>query len=46
MMEYKGFIGNVEFDSDAKIFHGEIINTRDIITFQGQSVKENANVIK
>ena len=40
MMEYKGFIGNVEFDAEAKIFHGDVINTRDIITFQGKSVQE------
>ena len=40
MIEYKGFIGTVEFDSEAHIFHGEVINTKDIITFQGKSVKE------
>ncbi|TWT63237.1 HicB family protein [Rubinisphaera italica] len=40
MMEYKGYIGKVEFDDQAEIFHGEIINTRDVITFQGQSVVE------
>ena len=40
MMEYKGFIGNVEFDSDARIFHGDVINTRDVITFQGKTVDE------
>jgi len=40
MMEYKGYIGIVNFDSDAKIFHGDVINTRDVITFQGTSVKE------
>lgn len=40
MMEYKGYIGIVEYDSDAKIFHGDVINTRDVITFQGTSVKE------
>lgn len=39
-MEYKGFIGMVEYDSEAKIFHGDIINTRDVITFQGKSVEE------
>lgn len=38
MMEYKGYIGRVEFDDDAGVFHGEIINTRDVITFQGESV--------
>jgi predicted HicB family RNase H-like nuclease len=39
-MEYKGYIGNVIFDYDAMIFHGEVINTRDVITFQGISVTE------
>ena len=40
MMEYKGYIGHVEFDDEAEIFHGEVINTRDIITFQGKTVKK------
>ncbi len=40
MMEYKGYIGKVEFDEDAGIIHGEVINTRDVITFQGDSVAE------
>lgn len=40
MMTYKGYIGQVEFDDEANIFHGEVINTRDVITFQGQSVNE------
>lgn len=40
MMEHKGYIGKVEFDDEAEIFHGEIINTRDVITFQGKSVAE------
>ena len=40
MMEYKGYIGKVEFDDEAGIFHGEVINTRDVVTFQGQSVAE------
>ena len=40
MMEYKGYMGSVEYDAQAKIFHGDIINTRDVITFQGTTVKE------
>ena len=39
-MEYHGYIGKVEFDDEASIFHGEGINTRDVITFQGKSVAE------
>lgn len=40
MMEYKGYIGRVELDDEAEVFHGEVINTRDVITFQGGSVAE------
>ena len=39
-MEYKGYIGKVEFDDEAGIFHGEVQGTRDVITFQGRSVAE------
>ena len=30
MLEYKGYLGHVEYDSDAKLFHGDIINTKDV----------------
>lgn len=40
MMEYKGYIARVEFDDEAGIFHGEVINLRDVITFQGTCVDE------
>jgi predicted HicB family RNase H-like nuclease len=39
-MEYKGYLGKVELDEEEGLFHGEVINTRDVITFQGRSVKE------
>ncbi|NIM92176.1 MAG: toxin-antitoxin system HicB family antitoxin [Anaerolineales bacterium] len=39
-MEYKGYLGKVEFDDEAKVFHGEVINLRDVITFEGTSVEE------
>ena len=40
MMEYKNYVGKVTFDDEANIFHGEVTNTRDVITFQGKSVEE------
>ena len=40
MMKYKGYIGHVEYDDEAKIFHGEVVGLKDIITFQGSSVEE------
>ena len=46
MMECKGYLGTVEYDSEAKIFHGDIINTRDVITFQGTTVNEIEKAFK
>jgi predicted HicB family RNase H-like nuclease len=40
MLDYKGCRGKVEFDDEASLFHGEVVNTRDVITFQGKSVAE------
>ena len=40
MMEYRGYVGAVSFDAEAELFHGEVLNTRDVITFQGESVSE------
>ncbi len=40
MMKYKGYVGNVGFDDEANIFHGDVINLRDVITFQGETVDE------
>ena len=40
MMEYNGYVAHVEFDDEADLFHGEVINTRDVITFQGTSVSD------
>ncbi len=45
-MEYKGYIASVEFDDKADIFHGEVINLRDVITFQGKSVVELREAFK
>lgn len=35
-----GYLARVEFDDKANIFHGEVINIRDVITFQGKTVDE------
>jgi predicted HicB family RNase H-like nuclease len=39
-MEYKGYIGKVEIDDEVGILYGEVINVRDVITFEGTSVEE------
>ncbi len=40
MLNYKGYTGHIEFDDEAGLFHGEVIDTRDVVTFQGRSVEE------
>jgi predicted HicB family RNase H-like nuclease len=45
-MTYKGYEAVAEFDEDAGIFSGEVINTRDVITFQGGSVRELKKAFK
>jgi predicted HicB family RNase H-like nuclease len=45
-LEYKGYLGVVEYDDEAGIFHGEVINLRDVITFQGTCVDELREALK
>lgn len=40
MLQYKGYTGRVDFDDASGIFHGEVLDLRDVITFQGKSVDE------
>jgi len=40
VLTYKGYQGRFEYDQEADIFHGEVINLSDIITFQGRSIDE------
>ena len=40
MMNYKGYIGKVEYDDENRIFSGVVVNTKAVITFYGTSVEE------
>ena len=46
MMKYKGYTGHVEYDDEAKIFHGEVLGIKDVVTFQGTSVIEIEQAFK
>jgi len=39
-LEYKGYIGTLQFSADDKIFFGKIQGINDLVTFEGSSVKE------
>lgn len=40
MMEYKGYRAAVTFDDSVGAFFGTVVDTRDVITFEGCSVEE------
>ena len=40
LMDHRGYIGVIEFDNEAGIFHGEVIDLLDVITFQGTCVDD------
>jgi predicted HicB family RNase H-like nuclease len=46
MLKYKGYTGYVEFDDESELLHGEVLDTRDVITFQGITVEELRNAFK
>jgi len=39
-MNHRGYEATVAYDKEAELFHGEVLNLRDVITFQGKSVAE------
>jgi len=40
MMDYEGYRAVVTYDDEVGVFHGEVVDTHDVITFQGTSVEE------
>lgn len=45
-MEHKGYIATATLDDEADVFHGEVVNLRDVITFQGRTVDELRQAFK
>jgi len=43
MLKYKNYAGVVEYDAEGKIFTGEVIGLRDVVTFQGRTPEELEN---
>lgn len=40
VIEYKNYLGSVEYSDDDEIFFGKILGIRDLISYEGTSVKE------
>lgn len=46
MLKHKGYTGAVIYDDEARIFHGEVVGIRAVITFQGSTVDEIEKAFK
>ena len=46
MLKYQKYVATVELDSEEGLFHGEIINLSDVVTFQGRSIDELQQAFK
>ena len=40
MLTYKNYVGNVDFDDDARVFFGTVVNANVLISFRGSTVDE------
>ena len=40
IFSYKGYTGELEIDGEADVLSGEVLNIRDVITFEGTTVSE------
>jgi len=40
LLTYKGYTARAEYDPEAGIIHGSVLDTRDVITFQADSAAE------
>ena len=38
-MEYKAYIGSVDYSSEDEVFHGKLEGIRDLVTYEGTDVK-------
>src|SRR5436190_23127584 len=37
---YKRYLGRAEYDEEARAYHGDVVGTRDVVTFQGKTLVE------
>ena len=42
-IQYKGYVGSVEFSEDDGLFYGKVLGIRSLISYEGESAKELIN---
>lgn len=40
VLSYKGYYGDINFSAEDDVFHGKLIGIDDLVTFEGDSVKQ------
>lgn len=40
-IEYKGFVGSIEYDEDDDIYYGTLINIEDLVNYHGRTLLES-----
>lgn len=40
IIEYKGYIGSVEFSEEDEIFFGKVLGIRSLLSYEGETAKE------
>ncbi|MEW5910929.1 MAG: type II toxin-antitoxin system HicB family antitoxin [Thermodesulfobacteriota bacterium] len=46
VIKYKDYLGAFSYDPEADIFHGEVVNIADVVTFQGRSLDQLKRALK
>ena len=39
-MEYKGYVGSVEFSEEDALFFGKVLGVRDLISYEGENARD------
>ena len=42
-IQYKGYVGSVEFSEEDRIFYGKVMGVRSLISYEGENEKELLN---
>lgn len=37
-VEYKGYIGSIEYSLEDAVFYGRLLNTDDLVTYEGEEI--------
>jgi predicted HicB family RNase H-like nuclease len=45
-MKYKNYYASISFDDETALFHGQVADIQDIITFQGKNMEELEQAFK